>query len=464
MSKRRREEEATNDRNCRSDFFGSFYSLFDSVKQFASQFAFGITSETIPQEETEPMENHHEMTMEHSQKEESADNWQKNEESPKPVKNYFGNSSSLNPIKEIRALKAEREENRFLLATLHSPSLEKENYNSLTSAYRSERKTSNSNQFSTYQEKETISPYKYDISGDSSTKVLTPRKLEPILEERHDELNSFDESQKKLRESSAAYRDKCNLLTQSLRLRRADETKRKTRKFLTPEQEAKVKQIYKEKDYQKIYVTINNIDIKYEDLQRILPGQWLNDELINCYMSIINDESKKKENNYPKVHCFNTFFNVMLLNNGKGYSYQRVSKWTKTFDIFALDYVIIPVHVGGNHWCLGVINIRDKKIEYYDSMGGTNPSCIKNLKQYVVDEHQAKKGSAIDITEWGTYTPADSVPQQNNAFDCGVFMCQFAESIASANDIQNVNQVDMPYYRKRMMLEILHNNRHFDNV
>ena len=38
-------------------------------------------------------------------------------------------------------------------------------------------------------------------------------------------------------------------------------------------------------------------------------------------------------------------------------------------DIFALDFLIVPVHVGGSHWCLGVINFREKRLEYYDSLG-----------------------------------------------------------------------------------------------
>jgi len=76
---------------------------------------------------------------------------------------------------------------------------------------------------------------------------------------------------------------------------------------------------------------------------------------------------------------------------------------------------------------------------------------------------ELKKGTEIDLSEWKSYAPGNIIPQQNNVYDCGVFMCQFAESIASGISIKYVNQADMPYYRKRMMLEILNNNRHFDD-
>jgi Ulp1 family protease len=68
------------------------------------------------------------------------------------------------------------------------------------------------------------------------------------------------------------------------------------------------------------------------------------------------------------------------------------------------------------------------------------------------------------MNEWSTYEPGYSIPQQDNIYDCGVFMCQFAESISSGNSVQYVTQSDMPYYRKRMLLEILKNNKRFDEV
>ena len=40
-------------------------------------------------------------------------------------------------------------------------------------------------------------------------------------------------------------------------------------------------------------------------------------------------------------------------------------------DLFAQSLVFIPVHLG-MHWCLAVIDIPRKAIDYYDSMGGNN--------------------------------------------------------------------------------------------
>lgn len=79
----------------------------------------------------------------------------------------------------------------------------------------------------------------------------------------------------------------------------------------------------------------------------------------------------KKDSGYPKIHIFNTFFYENL--NNKGYS--SVRRWTKKFDIFALDVVIIPVHLG-MHWVCSAINFKQKRVEYYDSLHGSNERCI----------------------------------------------------------------------------------------
>jgi Ulp1 family protease len=50
------------------------------------------------------------------------------------------------------------------------------------------------------------------------------------------------------------------------------------------------------------------------------------------------------------------------------------------FDLFTLDKVIIPIHMP-NHWTCAVINIKRKRFEYYDSLGGSNSACLK-VDQY----------------------------------------------------------------------------------
>lgn len=64
-------------------------------------------------------------------------------------------------------------------------------------------------------------------------------------------------------------------------------------------------------------------------------------------MNMLTERGEKE--GYPKVYTFNTFFYPKLLSGG----HSAVKRWTRRVDVFAVDYIIVPVHLG-MHWCLSV--------------------------------------------------------------------------------------------------------------
>lgn len=115
-----------------------------------------------------------------------------------------------------------------------------------------------------------------------------------------------------------------------------------------------------------VLVTGFNTELTRQDLQRLRDTEWLNDEVINFYLSLLkqrsDDRLKKPDAQqaeaWPRVHFLNTFFYPLLSDKG-GYNYARVQKWTRRIDLFAMDRVVVPIHLG-NHWCLAVINLQDR--------------------------------------------------------------------------------------------------------
>ncbi|KAG6921181.1 SUMO1/sentrin specific peptidase 1 [Chelydra serpentina] len=95
-------------------------------------------------------------------------------------------------------------------------------------------------------------------------------------------------------------------------------------------------------------------------------------QIINFYMNLLMERSKEK--GLPTVHAFNTFFFTKLKTAG----YQAVKRWTKKVDVFSVDVLLVPIHLGV-HWCLAVIDFRKKTITYYDSMGGINNEACRIL-------------------------------------------------------------------------------------
>ncbi|EFA81103.1 sentrin/SUMO-specific protease [Heterostelium album PN500] len=223
-------------------------------------------------------------------------------------------------------------------------------------------------------------------------------------------------------------------------------------KPLTAAEEKTIQGVLTERN-DNLLAEFNSITIYRRDIIKLKPGGWLNDEIINFYMELLKKRQEDNKNRYLNCHFFSSFFYQFLCNNNNTYSYQRVKKWTKDFDIFAKQKVCIPVHLGA-HWCLAVINFVDKRFEYYDSLLGDNSQCLTKLRRYLEDEmnDKSKKG-VINLSEFTDYTPKD-IPVQQNGYDCGVFTCKFADYTARGLPL-DFTQKDITLSRKIMILECI---------
>ncbi|KAJ3157554.1 SUMO1 sentrin specific peptidase 1 [Geranomyces michiganensis] len=202
-----------------------------------------------------------------------------------------------------------------------------------------------------------------------------------------------------------------------------------------------------------------NMEIRPPDLATLRSGRWLNDEgmlldlqIINYYGQMILARNKANPDQHSKVHIFNTFFYERLQ---AAPFYQNVRRWTRKakIDLFQLDKVIIPLHLG-NHWTCGVINLVAKRFEYYDSLGPHSSAQIfSNLRQYVAHEWTDKKGGEFCFDGWTDYAPLD-VPRQLNGNDCGVFTSLFMDYAALGKPF-DFDGEGMDYWRRRIMFEIL---------
>ncbi|CAD5206756.1 unnamed protein product [Bursaphelenchus okinawaensis] len=186
--------------------------------------------------------------------------------------------------------------------------------------------------------------------------------------------------------------------------------------------------------------------ITRKDLKTLGGLNWLNDEIINFYMSLIMNRAEQ-DTSLPKTYVFNTFFYKTLSERG----FAGVKRWTRKVDVFSYDVILIPVHMG-NHWCMSMIDFTRQGIFYFDSLGGKNTTCLRLLGNYLMEEHMDKKKSSYDVSMWTFECPA--VPMQLNGSDCGVFSSIFAEFSSRLCEFKFDQRV-MPYYRQRMVYEIV---------
>ncbi|XP_051942222.1 sentrin-specific protease 2 [Hippocampus zosterae] len=221
---------------------------------------------------------------------------------------------------------------------------------------------------------------------------------------------------------------------------------------LTKEMAAEVCAALAQSDANLVLSAAFKLRITQRDLATLQEGGWLNDEVINFYLSLVMEQCSDTAAGM-RVYSFNTFFYPKLRGGPGGHA--AVKRWTKAVDIFLCDLLLVPLHMGV-HWALAVVDLKAKTVKLYDSMGQRHDAICGLLLLYLNEEHRAKKGRELDTTKWtvSCMRPTE-IPQQKNGSDCGVFACKYAQYIAKGKPL-TFRQWHMPLFRKLMIWEILH--------
>lgn len=193
---------------------------------------------------------------------------------------------------------------------------------------------------------------------------------------------------------------------------------------------------------------VHTVTIRGEDYDRLSPYEFLNDTLIDFWISWI---TKRMGETGKDVHVFTTQFFTKLEDEGVS----AVSSWTakKNLDIFEKKFILIPVNKD-IHWSLFVVvnpgkieNGHDSTIEnddevlehsfclFMDSLRAHKKNRMKNIIQNWLNAEAKRLGK---FKRLGQIEPFNSqsfpvvdprVPYQDNSWDCGVFVCRYAFSI-----------------------------------
>ena len=249
---------------------------------------------------------------------------------------------------------------------------------------------------------------------------------------------------------------------------------------LTPEQETIITATLCPPHDNTLLIEKYAIPITRKVISCFRPEKWLNDEVINFYMELLQERdfllckvaSERGCTRLPS-HIFNLFFMSKLLENNI-YAYQNVMRcgcyimysilvniiyesyrWTKKINIFDFDKILFPVNIGNTHWTLVVAYMRSKRIQYLDSLRGNGKKYTSAVKRYIIDEMKDKQNvvmSQDDVNAWveAPMTP-DGTPVQNNGYDCGVFVCMYADYILE-NHPFSFSQANIPMLRRKLCL------------
>ena len=76
------------------------------------------------------------------------------------------------------------------------------------------------------------------------------------------------------------------------------------------------------------------------------------------------------------------------------------------------------------------------------------------LTNYLKEEHLDKKKCELDVSSFKV-VHVESIPQQDNNSDCGMFLLKYMDYLSRGENL-TFSCNDMPYYRRRMVYELLH--------
>lgn len=168
----------------------------------------------------------------------------------------------------------------------------------------------------------------------------------------------------------------------------------------------------------------------------LLPGGWLNDEIVNCYLKLLQTREGG-----PRRWCPNSFFWPKLEEEGAA----GVLKWARRagVSVAGLERLVMVLHVsGGTHWAVAAALpcATPPGVHYYDSLGLQPPD---DLVQRLEDWYFAAlrlEGISNSMVCWRLLETAPTGLQQNGS-DCGVLALAVAERLATGADPVNAGCV-----------------------
>jgi sentrin-specific protease 1 len=242
--------------------------------------------------------------------------------------------------------------------------------------------------------------------------------------------------------------------------------------------------------------------LRGEDIVRLRGRRWLNDEVINSFVALINMRNRKHfasvdtphgsapgaepelssrkpaqadkrsgdvelcvalgsrqdapPTSRPRTYAFNSFFLPRLAQ--KSYDYHGVRRWTERagVDVAKLDLVLVPVNLSNYHWVLAAADIRGRELIYFDSMYGEDDSnVLETLARWLVDEmqdkHGAKMAEEMNVPSWKRTVNPPYLPRQYDDGSCGLFTLYLADYL-ELGLTPDYSQDDMTILRKRAVL------------
>ena len=188
--------------------------------------------------------------------------------------------------------------------------------------------------------------------------------------------------------------------------------------------------------------------LTYGNLRTLKPGNWLNDEVINAYLRLV-DANLEMSN--PSVRLVNTYFLQETISNKLNQTKIMRILSRKRIDVKSLSRLFVPINTNNTHWSFAVIDFDKNSIVYHDSLGKGNISFKNDLLGLASLLQSERNCSPVSFT---SISMAQNFPKQENLIDCGAFMLKGIDEMARFGSV-TFGQADIDYLRNLVCFELL---------
>ncbi|KAG9081353.1 hypothetical protein FRC06_005625 [Ceratobasidium sp. 370] len=215
---------------------------------------------------------------------------------------------------------------------------------------------------------------------------------------------------------------------------------------------------------QKVYID-SFANVERNSMKRMeRPASWLNDELINAGLRFVEQDLIAGDYALSQRTLFlgSGWWPQLDKGRGKSVLLQRFAKLHKK-DIFGLDYIIAPINIRASHWVLCVIcypgnvvrmahmdhvanpdtDVQDKcTILLLDPLEGDADDYLRYfriIREYLQAMASVRVNKPVRVLEreippgW-IVDRMVKVPQQQNTWDCGLYVLHFARRFVALNN------------------------------
>lgn len=181
---------------------------------------------------------------------------------------------------------------------------------------------------------------------------------------------------------------------------------------LTYRQRKQIKEVIDNKEEK---IKVGRRVLTHEDLKRMKPRKWLNDDMIGSIAYFLDEKYGNSKTMVRDSHIFYWLSKSASRSERKrtlryykpqGKKKEPVSKFVK-----GLKRIFYVINVHSSHWLLLEVDVVNEKAYVYNSMSGNLNIVKKAYTEHLRDLYSGKQFTFESV----------KAPQQSNGCDCGVF-------------------------------------------